>query len=181
MLPGEAICSSPNSLFPLHHCWAMTYIGTWTVLLQKPDELWGGWQGIRFGGLGMLFFSLRVPSLLVGDPWFDHHTSSGVIHRDVTIPVTTKPTGRDMPGSKTASNSSQHPWRRLPASVPLFSHRRTPSAPEELKLHEQVRRGWMIPGFLLPNHKQRTRAETWLHEDLKSRASCNHVSESQGH
>lgn len=73
-----------------------------------------------------MFFNLKVPNLLVEDPWFNHHTSSGDIRRDVTIPVATKPTGRDMPGSKTASNSSQliptNGEGRLSASVPPFPH-----------------------------------------------------------
>lgn len=75
----------------------------------------------------MLFFNLKVPSLLVEDPWFDHHTSSGDIHRDVTIPVTTKPTGRDMPGSKTASNSSQQMEKE--GCLPQFPHFLTEEPP----------------------------------------------------
>lgn len=120
-LPGGAICSFPDPSFPLHHCWAMPYTGAWIVLPQKPDKSWGGCPGVRFGDLGaawMLFLNLRVPSLLVGDPWFDHHTCSGDIHRDVTIPAT----GRHMPGSKIACNSSQQPMERAAClSSLLFS------------------------------------------------------------
>lgn len=155
----------------------MPYTGAWIVLPQKPDKFWGACPEVRFGGLGAawkLFLSLRVPILLVGDLWFDHHTCSGDIHKDVTIPAT----GRHMPGSKTACNSSQQPMESAAClSSPLFSqespHSTLPQKNQRCMSEEQLWRGQCSLHFychMCPNHRQRTRAETWQHEDLKSRA-----------
>lgn len=109
-----------------------------------------GKGGFGFGGLGAAW--VLVFNLLVGDPWFAHHTSSGDIYRDVTIPATTKATGRDVPGSETASNPSQQPMENAACfSSPVFSqespHSTLPQKNQRYMSKEQLRRGQCSSGL----------------------------------